>query len=205
MKFGYIRVSTKEQNESRQIEEFKKLNIDDKNIFIDKASGKNFNRENYNKLKFLLRENDELYLHELDRLGRDKRAMKDELEWFKNNKIVLRILDVPTTLMDFSHFGELQSSILDMVNTVLIEVLSTFAEAEFTRNKKRQREGIDLAKKEGKYSKCGRPKKEVPKNFSIFYEQYLEKKLTINDLQKLLGYKNRKNVYDIINKYKNNL
>ena len=80
MKFGYIRVSTKEQNEERQIEELLKYKIDRKNIFIDKETGKTFQRKNYILLKNKLRFGDEIFFHELDRVGRTKKEMKDELQ-----------------------------------------------------------------------------------------------------------------------------
>lgn len=201
MRFAYIRVSTSEQNESRQVEALKKYDISEENIFVDKTSGKTLDRKQYNDLKFKLREGDEVYIYELDRLGRSKTLILEELKWFKENKIYIRILDIPTTLTNFNEYGSLQSSVLETINNILIEVLSTLAEAEFIKNKKRQKEGIEIAKKQGKYKKCGRPKKEVPGNFKSLYEQYLKKNISMKDFQKILGYKNRKSVYDLINKY----
>lgn len=203
MKFGYIRVSTEEQNIERQLNELLKYNINKKNIFIDKKSGRNLNRDEYQKLKYKLREGDEIYFHELDRLGRNKKQVKDELEYFYKNGVTVRILDVPTTMMNFDEFGDMQRSILDMVNNLLIEVLSTLAETELIRNQKRQREGIEIAKKEGKYSVCGRPKKNIPKNFEVLYKQHLEGKLTITDMATLLNYKSRSSIYAMIDKYNN--
>ncbi len=203
MKFGYIRVSTKEQNEERQIEELLKYKIDRKNIFIDKETGKTFQRKNYILLKNKLRFGDEIFFHELDRVGRTKKEMKDELQKMTNQGVVVRILDVPTTLMDFSVFGELQKSIMEMVNTILIEVLSTQAETELIKIKKRQAEGIAIAKKQGKYT--GRKAKELPKNFPKLYDRWKNKELSATEFCKILEYKSRSTLYLKIKQYENNL
>lgn len=203
MKFGYIRVSTKEQNEERQIEELLKYKIDRKNIFIDKETVKTFQRKNYILLKNKLRFGDEIFFHELDRVGRTKKEMKDELQKMTNQGIIVRILDVPTTLMDFSVFGELQKSIMEMVNTILIEVLSTQAETELIKIKKRQAEGIAIAKKQGKYT--GRKAKELPKNFPKLYDRWKNKELSATEFCKILEYKSRSTLYLKIKQYENNL
>lgn len=203
MKFGYIRVSTKEQNEERQIEELLKYKIDRKNIFIDKETGKTFQRKNYILLKNKLRFGDEIFFHELDRVGRTKKEMKDELQKMTNQGVVVRILDVPTTLMDFSVFGELQKSIMEMVNTILIEVLSTQAETELIKIKKRQAEGIAIAKKQGKYT--GRKAKELPKNFPKLYDRWKNKELSATEFCKILEYKSRSTLYLKIKQYENTL
>lgn len=203
MKFGYIRVSTKEQNEERQIEELLKYKIDRKNIFIDKETGKTFQRENYILLKNKLRFGDEIFFHELDRVGRTKKEMKDELQKMTEQGVIVRILDVPTTLMDFSVFGELQKSIMEMVNTILIEVLSTQAETELLKIKKRQAEGISIAKKQGKYT--GRKAKELPKNFPKLYDRWKNKELSATEFCKILEYKSRSTLYLKIKQYESTL
>lgn len=164
MNFGYVRVSTKEQNVDRQIEELKKYNIPDRNIYIDKASGRNFNREDYNALKRTVRKGDSIYFHELDRLGRNKEEIKKELKEFKEMGVITKFLDIPSTLIDFKQYGDMEKIILDMVNNLLIEVFSTLAESEMIRTKKRQREGIEAAKAKGIH--LGRPKYELPDNFN---------------------------------------
>lgn len=186
MKFGYLRVSTKEQNEARQIAELIKY-VDIQNIFVDKSSGKNFDRPQYKLLKDKARTGDEIYFKELDRLGRNKKQIKEELEYFKKQNIVVRFLDIPTTLMLFESFGEMQKSIMDMVNTILIEVLSTQAETEYKKIKQRQIEGIEIAKKNDKYKNCGRPKIKLVNNFDLLYENYKDKKITGVDFAKMLG------------------
>lgn len=186
MKFGYLRVSTKEQSEARRIAELIKY-VDIQNIFVDKSSGKNFDRPQYKLLKDKARTGDEIYFKELDRLGRNKKQIKEELEYFKKQNIVVRFLDIPTTLMLFESFGEMQKSIMDMVNTILIEVLSTQAETEYKKIKQRQIEGIEIAKKNDKYKNCGRPKIKLVNNFDLLYENYKDKKITGVDFAKMLG------------------
>ena len=180
-----------------------KYKIDKKNIFIDKETGKTFQRKNYILLKNKLRFGDEIFFHELDRVGRTKKEMKDELQKMTNQGVVVRILDVPTTLMDFSVFGELQKSIMEMVNTILIEVLSTQAETELIKIKKRQAEGIAIAKKQGKYT--GRKAKELPKNFPKLYDRWKNKELSATEFCKILEYKSRSTLYLKIKQYENTL
>ena len=187
MKYGYLRVSTKEQSEARQIAELIKY-VDTQNIFIDKSSGRNFERPNYILLKEKIKSGDEIYFKELDRLGRNKKSMKEELEYFKKKGVIVRILDIPTTIMDFKEFGELQKSIMEMVNNILIEVLSMQAEAELKKIKQRQKEGIQIAKEEGRYVNCGRKTLEkIDKNFIILYEQWKKKKITAKSFSKMMN------------------
>jgi len=102
MIFGYVRVSSKDQNEERQVKALidycKELKSE--NIYIDKQSGKDFNRTSYQELKKRLREGDTLIIKELDRLGRNKEMIKEELKYFKDNKIRVKILNIPTTLVE---------------------------------------------------------------------------------------------------------
>lgn len=136
----YGRVSTKEQNLERQLVVARQYkNIPSENVYCDKQSGKNFDRTEYKKLKDMVQSGDEVIVKELDRLGRNKDEIKAEIAWFKDNGITLRILDVPTTLIDFQG----QEWIRDMVNNILIEVLGAMAEQEREKIIKRQREGID--------------------------------------------------------------
>ena len=141
MIYGYARISDKKQNEARQIEALTKYGVEEKYIKIDKASGKNFNRENYLLLRDeILRAGDTLVVKELDRLGRNKEQIKEELDYFKNNKIRVKILNIPTTLIDLP---EGQEWVFEMVNNILIEVLGAIAEEERIKIRQRQREGID--------------------------------------------------------------
>ena len=128
MIYAYLRVSTKEQNVARQLKALKEYRdkLLDENVFIDKQSGKDFERAEYCRLKEKLQSGDELIIKELDRLGRNKEEIKKELSWFKEHKIIVRILNVPTTLMDFQG----QEWIFDMINNILIEVMGSIAENE---------------------------------------------------------------------------
>lgn len=138
-KYFAARVSTKDQNLARQIEAAKKYGIEDKNIYCDKISGRRKDRPEYEKMKAKLVPGDEVYFEELDRIGRDKALIKEELEWFKERGVIVRVMDVPTTLMEFP---DGQSWVLEMVNNILIEVLGTIAEQEWKKIKKRREEGI---------------------------------------------------------------
>ena len=159
--FGYARVSTKDKNLERQFLDLKQYVTSDRDIFFDKASGKNFDRPGYQTLKMMIRPGDTVYVCELDRLGRNKKEIKEELEFFKENKVKIRILNIPTTLMNFDSFdSKLEQQIMDMVNNILIEVLSTIAETERENIIKRQQEGIEAAKQRG--VKFGRPVKNPP-------------------------------------------
>ena len=146
MIYGYMRVSTKAQNLNRQEDALLEFGVEKDNIFADKESGKNFDREKYQEMKSILKRNDVLVIKELDRLGRNKEMIKEELRYFKDNGIRLKILNIPTTLIDIQ---EGQEWIIDMVNNILLEVMSSIAEEERKKIKERQAEGIAAAKAVG--------------------------------------------------------
>lgn len=159
--YGYARVSTREQNEDRQIEALTKFGVPNENIIVDKCSGKDTEREGYQYLKRqILRNGDTLVIKELDRLSRNKDDIKHELEYFKEHNIHIKILDIPTTLTDFP---EEQMWVMDMINAILIEVLGSIAENERNKIRSRQREGIIAAQK--KKVKFGRPEQPKPDNW----------------------------------------
>ncbi|MBR6107511.1 MAG: recombinase family protein [Oscillospiraceae bacterium] len=159
--YGYARVSTREQNEDRQIEALTRFGVPEQNIIVDKASGKDTEREGYQYLKRqILRHGDTLVIKELDRLSRSKADVKRELESFKEMGVCVKILDLPTTLTDFP---EEQLWIQEMINSILIEVLDSIAEAERLKIRTRQREGIEAAKK--KNVRFGRPPAPLPENW----------------------------------------
>ena len=159
MNFGYIRVSSKDQNPERQVQSLKEYQnkLKDENIVFDKQSGKDFNRNEYQKLKNILREGDILIVKELDRLGRNKQMIKDELDCLKDKGVRIKILNIPTTLIELP---EENAWIIQMVNNILIEVLGAIAEEERIKIRQRQKEGIAIAKREGKYK--GRKPDELP-------------------------------------------
>ncbi len=159
--YGYARVSTREQNEDRQLEALTSFGVPKQNIIVDKASGKDTEREGYQYLKRqILRKGDTLVIKELDRLSRNKTDIKKELEEFKAAGVRVKILDIPTTLTDFPPD---QAWVLEMINAILIEVLGAIAENERNKIRARQREGIEAAKK--KNVRFGRPTKSLPDNW----------------------------------------
>ena len=181
--FGYVRVSTKEQNIDRQLIAIKEycnknnLKIDERDLFIDKQSGKDFKREKYQLLKHMVREGDIVVVKEMDRLGRNKSELKKEIEWFKENGIILRILNIPTTLIDFNAYdNSMAKSMMEMVNNVLIEVLGTIAEEERIKIHARQEEGIKVARANGKH--LGRPITECPSNWLEVYKKWKNEEIT---------------------------
>jgi DNA invertase Pin-like site-specific DNA recombinase len=165
-KYFAIRVSSKDQNFARQLAEAEKYGISKENIFCDKISGRKKERPEYDRMKTLLEKGDEVYFTELDRIGRAKYLIKGELEWFKERGIIVRILNVPTTLIEYPKG---QEWVMEMVNNLLIEVLSTIAEQEWERTKKRREDGVaampvdengrKISSKTGRG--FGRPQKEV--------------------------------------------
>lgn len=172
--FYYARVSSKGQNLDRQLAAFKELGANDRDIITDKESGKDLNRVGYQALKNgMLRQGDTLVIKSLDRLSRSKRDIKAELEWFKDNNIRLKVIDLPTTMMDLP---EGQEWVFEMVNNILIEVLGTIAEQERATIKSRQAEGITAAKAKG--VKFGRPALQFPANWNEVYTQWKNGEIT---------------------------
>lgn len=192
--FGYARVSTKKQAEDRQVEALLKYGVDERNIIVDKESGKDMERVGYQSLKHtLLREGDTLVVKELDRLSRNKADIKEELESLKEMGVIVRILNIPTTLIQFS---EEQSWVLDMVNNILIEVMGSIAEEERNKIRQRQREGIDCAVEKGVL--FGRPRVEYPADWDSVMERVKNGEITsvmamqLLHLKKTTYYKLRK-------------
>lgn len=189
-RYFYGRVSSKDQNLARQLESAKKYkDIDD--VFTDKQSGKNFDRDGYTAMKAILERHDEVVVHSLDRLGRNKEMIKEELAWFKEHGVIVRILDVPTTLIEYPAG---QEWVMDMVNNILIEVLGAFAEQERQNIRKRQAEGIaampvdeagrKVSKKTGRG--FGRQEKR-PENFAEVYSRQKSGEISVAEAQRLCG------------------
>lgn len=194
--FGYARVSSKEQNLDRQIIALREY-VKEENIVVDKVSGKDLDRPGYQALKgvFGLREGDELYLKSLDRLSRSKEDIKNELQWFKENGIRVKILDLPTTMIDIP---EGQKWIMELITNILIEVLSSIAEQERLTIHQRQAEGIAAAKAKGKY--LGRPRLEYPQNFNGVYSKWKSGEITAKEAMKEAGLK-RTSFYKLVKQY----
>lgn len=209
-KVGYMRVSTKEQNEARQLAALRQYVSEDM-IVIDKVSGRTFNRPAYESLKVglsKLEKDDELYITELDRLGRNKTMIKKELEYWKEQGVILKILNIATTMMEFP---EGQRWIQEMITNIIIEVLASEAEQEVERTKNRQLAGIaEMPLIEGKrYSKkkksfAGRPNIQYPANWNDVYERWKSGEITATEAMKLTGLK-RNTFYNLKAKYENGL
>lgn len=183
--FYYARVSSKDQNLDRQIAAFKSLGADDRDIITDKESGKDFDRAGYQALKSgMLRQGDTLVVKSLDRLSRNKRDIKKELEWFKENDIRVKIIDLPTTMIDLP---KEQDWVADMVNNILIEVLGTIAEQERATIKQRQAEGIKAAKSKG--VKLGRPALRYPDNWNEVFTAWKNGEITAKEAMERTGIK----------------
>ena len=191
MRYFYARVSSRDQSLGRQIQEFKKMGYIEECLYCDKASGKDFDRPEYIKLKAVLRDGDELVVKELDRLGRDKEMIKSELRELKGMGVIVRILDIPTTLIDF---GE-QDWIGDMVTNILLEVLSSVAEQERKKIKARQREGIDAMKVvDGRrIGKSGKPIGRVARelDFSLVEGMDVEEACSVLGISRATYYRRR--------------
>lgn len=196
LKYAYCRVSTKDQNIDRQIIAIKKYapDISDDNLFIDKQTGKNFEREHYQEMKVILEhiskvksesDNIELIIEELDRLGRNADLIKKELMWFKEHNIIVRILEIPTTLVELDKKNHL---LMEMVANILIEVYTTIAQAELEKRAKRQAEGIAVAKSKGVYT--GRkPIKIDNEQFNSVYARWKSKEITARQAMSELNIK----------------
>lgn len=196
LKYAYCRVSTKDQNIDRQIIAIKKYapDIPDDNLFIDKQTGKNFEREHYQEMKVILEhiskvksesDNIELIIEELDRLGRNADLIKKELMWFKEHNIIVRILEIPTTLVELDKNNHL---LMEMVANILIEVYTTIAQAELEKRAKRQAEGIAIAKSKGVYT--GRkPIKIDNEQFNSVYARWKSKEITARQAMSELNIK----------------
>lgn len=179
--YGYVRVSTKEQNEDRQLIALKELQISSKHIFIDKQSGKDFNRPKYKALLRKLKAGDVLYIKSIDRLGRNYEEIIEQWRILtKEKRIDIVVIDMP--LLDTRRGRDLMGTFL---SDIVLQVLSFVAENERKNIKQRQKEGIAAAKIRG--VKFGRPEKEMPKAFEIYAEQWIKKEITGTKAAEELG------------------
>ena len=166
--FAYVRVSSKDQNSARQvsaINEYAKANdLEIKQLYEDKASGKDFNREEYKSLKMSLREGDTLIIKELDRLGRNMSQIKDEWQELQQKGIDIIVIDNP--MLNTANKTDLEKT---LISNIIFELMSYLAEKEREKIKSRQAEGIAIAKGKGKYT--GR--KPIQRdNFQAVYESW---------------------------------
>ena len=170
--YGYIRVSTREQNEDRQLIALREMAVPEQNIFIDKQSGKDFNRPQYKKLVKKLRPDDLLYVKSIDRLGRNYEEIQNQWRILVKDKGVdIVVLDMP--LLNTRRGKDLMGTFL---SDIVLQVLSFVAENERTNILQRQAEGIAAAKAKGIH--MGRPPKPLPENFQSAYQRWKSGKLT---------------------------
>lgn len=199
--FGYIRVSSKDQNIDRQLNEMLEIGINERDIFIDKESGKNFNRPQYKALKQCLREGDLLYIKSIDRFGRNSKEIKKEWEIIASEiKADIKVIDMP--LLDTTHHKDTLGT---FVSDLVLQVLSFVAQKERENINRRQREGIDSAKAKGKH--LGRPRislesltDEKKTILKANYEQWKKKEITAVDFMNKLVLK-KNTFYKIIKEY----
>lgn len=195
--YGYSRVSTKEQNLDRQLVELKKY-VEDRFIFQDKQSGKDFDRPQYQLMKKVAQKGDVIYIKSLDRLGRNKQQIKEELEYYKNEGVRVKVLDIPTTMMDIPQEN---AWAFEMINNILIEVLGAIAEQERANIRQRQAEGIAIAKEKGTYK--GRKKIEIDNTFINAYNSWKLGEITAVKAMELTGLK-RNTFYRRVAEYEEN-
>lgn len=170
--YGYIRVSTREQNEDRQILALKELSIPEKNLFMDKQSGKDFKRPEYRKMVRKLKKDDLLYIKSIDRLGRNYAEILEQWRILTKEKgIDIVVLDMP--LLDTRRGKDLMGTFL---SDIVLQVLSFVAENERINIRQRQAEGIAAAKARG--VRFGRTPKPLPENFQQLYQQWKSGEIT---------------------------
>lgn len=170
--YGYIRVSTREQNEDRQLIALREIGVPEKNIYLDKQSGKDFNRPQYKKLLRKLKKDDLLYIKSIDRLGRNYEEILEQWRLLTKEKGVdIVVLDMP--LLDTRRGKDLMGTFL---SDIVLQVLSFVAENERTTIRQRQAEGIAAAKAKG--VKFGRPPKPLPDNFHSCYQRWKQGEIT---------------------------
>lgn len=174
--YGYIRVSTQDQTEDRQLIALSEVGVSDKNIFIDKLSGKDFNRPQYIRLKKKLKSGDLLYILSIDRLGRNYVEIQEQ--W----RILTKEMGVDICVIDMPLLDTRQNK--DLIGTfiadVVLQLLSFVAQNERENIRSRQRQGIDAAKKRG--VKFGRPLKDVPANFDVLVGRWKKGEISVGDI-----------------------
>ena len=170
--YGYVRVSTKDQNEDRQLISLQEMSIPEKNIFVDKQSGKDFKRPMYKRMLRKIKKDDLLYVKSIDRLGRNYAEILEQWRILTKEKgIDIVVLDMP--LLDTRRGKDLMGTFL---SDIVLQVLSFVAENERTNIRQRQAEGIAAAKMRG--VRFGRPPGPLPENFHEIYQQWKNGKIT---------------------------
>ena len=181
MVYGYVRVSAKDQNEDRQIIAMREVGVSEKNIYMDKQSGKDFKRKQYKRLVRKMKKDDLLYIKSIDRLGRNYEEIIEQWRHLtKEKRIDIIVLDMP--LLDTRRGKDLMGTFL---SDIVLQVLSFVAENERTNIRQRQAEGIAAAKSKG--VRFGRPPSPLPENFHSVYQKWRSGKMTGTDAAKACG------------------
>lgn len=203
MIYGYARVSSKEQNLERQIKELKGAGVEERNILMDKQSGKDFNRKSYNLLVGtdttapLLREGDVLTVYSIDRLGRNYTEIMKQWQYITQEiKADIRVLDMP--LLDTRNNGDSLDS--RFVADLVLQILSYVAQKERENIKVRQSQGIAVAKEQGKL--LGRPAAEFPDNWEAVYNEWKSHNITAVQAMKQTNLK-KNTFYNLVKRYEN--
>ena len=170
--YGYIRVSSRDQNEDRQLIALREIGIHERNIYLDKQSGKDFNRPQYKKMLRKIKRDDLLYVKSIDRLGRNYDEILQQWRVLTKEKgIDIVVLDMP--LLDTRRGKDLMGTFL---SDIVLQVLSFVAENERTNIRQRQAEGIAAAKAKG--IRFGRPPQPLPANFHTVYQRWKQGQIT---------------------------
>jgi len=192
-RYGYHRTSTREQHLDRGITEITAYcssnNLELEKIFTDQQTGKNFNRPRYTIMKEdVLRPGDELIITEIDRLGRNKQEILRELQYYWDNGVRVKVLELPTTLIDLSAMDNVMARlIMETINNMLIELYAAMAQAEIEKKEKRQKEGIEAKKARGEWDDYGRPAVITVEEFAKEYAKVTEGTVRPFELMKQLG------------------
>lgn len=194
MKLGYIRVSSKDQNEARQIDALKAAGVDSSHFYVDKASGKDFDRVEYKSLLKAARKGDIIVVTSLDRLGRNYKEIRNEFKKISDKGVFINVLDMPILNTDKQMDNGLTGT---FITDIVLSILGYVAEKERENIKQRQREGIESAKKAGK--KFGRPTK-YKERFVELNERAQRKELNVSEVCQLMNIC-RKTFYNYKNDY----
>lgn len=179
--YGYIRVSSRDQNEERQLIAMRELKIPGTHIFTDKQSGKDFDRPQYRRLVRRLKKDDILYIKSIDRLGRNYKEILEQWRVLtKEREVDIVVLDMP--LLDTRRGKDLMGTFL---SDIVLQVLSFVAENERANIRQRQAEGIAAAKARG--VRFGRPPRPLPENFREVHRQWRNKKITLRQAAEACG------------------
>ncbi len=180
--YGYVRVSSKDQCEARQVLALREFEVPERNIYMDKMSGKDFNRPQYRRMVRRLKAGDVLVVKSIDRLGRNYEEILEEWRMLtKKREVAVVVLDMP--LLDTRTSGRNLTGVF--VADLVLQILSYVAQTERENIRQRQKEGIAAAKQRG--VKFGRPKKQVPEEFARLREKWMDKEMTSREAAKCLG------------------